>query len=137
MYKLITGFGVISNFNVLSDYKGIISTDFILSSLIISIIVCSVISVIEERMNTVSSTEELSTGRITLEYVGEAINKVYSGGNGHSTVISLQPKINNKSYKIKVNSTGIFMIIGGMIGRSYINPKKISYNNNFSKKTFG
>ncbi len=109
------------------DCNGIISVDFIFATLVILIIIGSIASIIDERMDAVSSTEEFSNGRMALEYVAESINMVYSGGNGQSTVISLPRVINNDNYEIRVNSSGVFILLGGVIGRSYINPKKITY----------
>lgn len=109
------------------DKRGIISVEFILSSLIILLVIAGMVSLISGRMDAVSSTSELGRARMTAENVAEAINKVYSGGNGHSVTLTLPP-ISNKTYYINVNSTGVFILMDGMIGKSYINPKRITYS---------
>ena len=97
-----------------------------MASLIILIIISSVISVINERMEAASSIDEFGNARMTSEKVAETINKVYSNGNGHSISLNLPPNINNQKYEIKVNSSGVYIFIGGMVGKSYINPKRIT-----------
>lgn len=117
------------------DSRGIITIDLIFASLIILIIISGILSVVSLRMDTVSSTDELGNGRMIAENVAEAINKVYNGGNGHSVTINLPASISNKNYDIKVNSSGIFLLIGGMVGKSSINPKKISYSDKLIENT--
>ena len=110
------------------DRRGIISVELIFASIIILIIIAGIISVISERMDAVASTDELGKARMTAESVAEAINKVYSGGNGQSITFYMPANISDESYYIKVNSSGVFIIIDGTIGKSYINPRKISYS---------
>ena len=76
-------------------------------------------------------TDELGNARMISEKVAESINKVYSNGNGHNIILDMPSNISNKKYEIKVNSSGVYIFIGGMVGKSYINPKKISKSNNF------
>jgi uncharacterized membrane protein YraQ (UPF0718 family) len=108
------------------DDRGILSADFIFATLLIVIVIGSLVTIIADRMNTASQTEELGKSRMTAESVAEAINKVYSGGTGHSATINLPSNIADKNYDIKVNSTGVYILIDGMIGKAYIVPKGIS-----------
>lgn len=108
------------------DRRGIITTDLIFASIIILVIVSSIISLASERIDAASSTDELGNARMTAESVAEAINKAYSGGNGHRVTLSLPANISDRSYVIRVNSSGVFVLIDGKTGKSFINPKKIS-----------
>ncbi|MGB9978012.1 hypothetical protein [Methanobacterium sp.] len=108
------------------DRRGIITIDLIFATLLIIIVAGSIITVISERMDTISQTEELSKARMTANNIAEAINKVYSGGTGHSINISLPDNITDKNYYINVNSSGVYVTIGGMIGKAHITPKKVS-----------
>jgi len=108
------------------DRRGIITAEFIITTIIIFVIVSSVISVVSERIDVASSTAMYGNARMTAEYVAGAINKVYSGGHGHAVTLSLPANISDKSYVIRVNSSGVFVLIDGKTGKSFINPKRIS-----------
>ncbi|WP_414468937.1 hypothetical protein [Methanobacterium sp. ACI-7] len=108
------------------DKRGIITVDLIFATLVILLVSGGLLTVVSERMDGVSNTEKLGNARMTAESVAESINKVYSGGNGHQITLNLPDKISNSTYEIKVNSSGVFVLIDGMIGKSYINPKKIT-----------
>jgi len=108
------------------DRRGIITADLIFASLIILIIASSIISLASERIDAASTTARLGNSRMIAENVAGAINKVYSGGNGHEVTLSLPANISGKDYEIRVNSSGVFVRTGGWFGKSYINPKRIS-----------
>ncbi len=108
------------------DNQGIMTVDLIFAILLIILVAGSIITVVSDRIDTASQTEELSKARMTADGVSEAINRVYSGGTGHSVAISLPANITDKMYYINVNSSGVYFNIGGMIGKSYITPKKVS-----------
>lgn len=116
------------------DSRGIITSDLIFASILILVVIGSIASIITERTDAVSKTEETGKARMVAENVAEVINKVYSGGNGHSANICLPANITDKNYEIKVNSSGVFVLIDGMIGKAYIAPKKFS-NNELFKET--
>lgn len=108
------------------ENRGVMTVDLIFATLLIIVIAGSIITVVSDRTNSVSQTEELSKARMTADNVAEAINKVYSGGTGHSANISLPENITNKEYCVNVNSSGVYVKIGGMIGQAHIIPKKVS-----------
>lgn len=117
------------------DSKGIITVELIFSSMVFIILIGCILSIVSERMDTVSSTDELGKARMTAENVAEAINKAYSGGNGHILTLNLPATINKKEYKLKVNSSGVFILIDGNIGKSQVNPNKFSYNDELIQST--
>ena len=108
------------------DSRGVMTVDLIFATLLIIILAGSIITVISDRMDTASQTEELGKARMMAESVAEAINQVYSSGTGHSQLISLPSNITNKNYYINVNSSGVYVTIDGMTGKAYIAPQKIS-----------
>ena len=108
------------------DNRGVMAVDLIFATLLIIIVAGSIITVVSDRIDTASQAEELSKARMTANNIAEAINKVYSSGTGHSVNISLPNNITDKEYYINVNSSGAYVTIGGMIGKAYITPKKIS-----------
>ena len=108
------------------DNQGVMAIELLFAMLLIIIVAGSIITIASERADTASQTEELSKARMTADNVAEAINKVYSSGTGHSINISLPDNITDKEYYIDVNSSGVYVKIDGMMGESYITPKKIS-----------
>ena len=108
------------------DNQGVMTVDLIFATLLIIIIAGSIVTVISDRMNDVSQAEELTKARMTADNLAEAVNKVYSGGTGHSVTVKLPENITDKKYYVKVNSSGVYVIIEGMIGKAYVVPKKIS-----------
>ena len=108
------------------DNRGVMAIDLLFAMLLIIIVAGSIITIVSERADTASQTEELSKARMTADNVAEAINKVYSSGTGHSINVSLPDNITDKEYYIDVNSSGVYVKIEGMIGKTYITPKKIS-----------
>jgi len=115
------------------DSRGIVTVDLIFATLLIIIVAGSIITIASGRMDTASQTEELGKARITSENIAEAVNKVYSGGTGHSATINLPDTINDKNYYITVNSSGVYVKVDGMIGKAYIAPKKISGSNSLQE----
>ena len=116
---------IIKYINITECY-GAVSVDFLLSMFVIIIVVQSVVALTEDRMDTVKDTEELGGARIIAENVAETIDVTYSGGEGHSTYITLPPNVNGKDYEITVNSSGVFVEVEGMIGKAWVIPKSIS-----------
>lgn len=108
------------------DNRGVMAIDLLFAMLLIIIVAGSIITIVSERADAVSQTEELSKARMTADNVAEAINKVYSSGTSHSINVSLPNNITDKEYYIDVNSSGVYVKIDGMMGESYIIPKKIS-----------
>ncbi|MEN4007266.1 MAG: hypothetical protein PQ964_07935 [Methanobacteriaceae archaeon] len=112
------------------DRRGIITTDLIFASFLILVIISSTISVVSERIDIASNFEMYGRARMITEYVAGAINKVYTGGNGHAVTLSLPANISGESYVIRVNSSGVYIsfAIGGVRrrhGKSFISHNKI------------
>ncbi|HML05228.1 MAG TPA: hypothetical protein VK426_05600 [Methanobacterium sp.] len=111
------------------------TVDLLFASVIILFIVIGILSVASERIDSVSSTDEFGNSRMVVESVAETINKVYDGGNGHETILSLPANVSNKNYNIKVNSTGVYILIDGNIGKSFINSRRISSSDKLTDST--
>ncbi len=108
------------------DSYGAVAVDLIFATLIILIVAVGIIAIASERTEAAEEAE-FGTARMLAERVAEAINKVYAGGSGHMTNITLPCSIGNKTnYNITVNSSGVYIRIDGKIGKAYIASKKIS-----------
>jgi len=117
------------------DSRGILAVDLLFASVIILVIIIGILQVISERVDSASNTDEYGNSRIIAESVAETINKVYSGGNGHTITLKLPATISDKNYDIKVNSAGIYILIDGNIGMSFINPRRIASNDKLTDCT--
>ncbi|MDI6643489.1 MAG: hypothetical protein QME14_00395 [Methanobacteriaceae archaeon] len=78
-----------------------------------------------DRIETVKTTEKLAHARNLAENIAKTINLVYSGGNGHSININLPKKVGDSNYRIRVNSSGVYITVDGMMGKANIIPKKL------------
>ncbi|KAF5068350.1 hypothetical protein [Methanobacterium aggregans] len=104
------------------------SVDLLLSTLLILLTITSMAALVEDRMGGVDDAKELGNARMMVENVAETVDSVYNGGNGHSTVISLPPSINGKTYSITLRSSAAFIDVGGLRGKACMVPKAISGN---------
>lgn len=111
------------------DSRGVMTVDLIFATFLIIVVAGSIITIASDRIDTVSETGKVGNARMTAENIAGAINKVYSGGNGHSMTISLPADITGKKYYINVNSSGVYVNVDGMIGKAHITPKRISGSN--------
>jgi uncharacterized protein (UPF0333 family) len=114
------------------ENKGTLSMEFLFKSIILLFICSGLVSVVSDRLDMVSNTEELSEGRILVETIASSINEVYAAGNGQSKDISLPPVVGNSSYIIWVNSSGVYIEFSGMMGKADLYPMIIinGYSNN-------
>ena len=115
------------------DRDGWVSIDFIIAFMIIILTIPSITAIISDRLDTVNSVREIAEARILEENIAGIIEMVYSGGVGCSYRIKMPPKIANKSYTLKINSTGVYVMFKNHIGTVFITPIKISdskYNSN-------
>jgi len=116
------------------DERGVLSAELILVTLLAILVVSSLIPLINNRMDAAAKTNELGNARMLAENVAELINKVYSGGNGHSITLCLPEDINGKNFSVIVNSTGTYVKIDGMVGKSFSVPYKISDSTKLENK---
>ncbi len=108
------------------DCRGVMSAEMIFVTLLVILVIISLIPLINNRMDAASRTDELGNARMLAENVAEAINKVYAGGNGHSIYLHMPANINGKDFTVVVNSTGSYVKIDGMAGKSFTVPYKVS-----------
>jgi hypothetical protein len=110
------------------DNDGWVSFDFMVASLIIILTIESIIPIVEERVDTANSVQEMAEGNILAENIAETVEMVYSGGKGCSIVYKMPPAISNKPYYITVNSSGVYIRFNGKMGIAFITPMWISKN---------
>lgn len=115
----------IINYINITECGGTLSVDFIFAILIILIIAQGVLCLISDRLDMVKDAEELGSARMIAESVAETIDATYSGGEGHSTILTLPPAVKDE-YRITVNSSTVYVNVGGMMGKTHVMPGSIS-----------
>lgn len=112
----------------ITNCGGSVSADLLLSTMVFLMVLTSLVAMVEDRVDSVKDAEELGTGRMMAEDVAETVDSVYSGGNGHSVVITLAPSINGAPYTITLESGAVFIDVGGLRGQAALFPGAISGN---------
>ena len=117
-----------NSISCITNYGGSVSADLLLSTMVFLMVLTSLASMVEDRMDSAKDAEELGTGRMMVEDVAETVDSVYSGGKGHSAVISLPPSIKGDPYTITLESGAVFMDVDGLRGQAAMFPGAISGN---------
>jgi len=114
------------------DKNGWVSVDFMIAFMIIILTIPSITSIINDRVDTANSIREIAEAKILEENVAGIIEMVYSGGQGCSYMLKMPSKIANKSYCLKINSTGVYVMFKNNIGMVFITPMKITKGKYYS-----
>ncbi|MGC9516092.1 MAG: hypothetical protein ACP5C3_00165 [Methanomicrobiales archaeon] len=86
------------------DLKGQVSVDLLFATLIAIIIIGSFVSLISSETET-TQTAELGRARMVGEKIAEAINTVYTNGNGYSINVSM-PSTTDLDMTAQVTTSG-------------------------------
>lgn len=108
------------------DCRGALSVDFLFSVMMVIMVMGSLSTIISERVDMAEQSDELLNARMLAEYIAGAIDQTYSGGNGHGIRVVTPSQIGGKHYLVTVNSSGVFIKIGGREGQAHLVPQKIS-----------
>lgn len=108
------------------DRKGSLSVDLLFATFILLIIIGYTSTLISDRYNMVNDSRELVEARSLAESIAGAIDQVYAGGEGHTIKIKTPARINNYSYNVVVDSSGVLVKVGNRRGLAYLVPKKFS-----------
>jgi|GEM_PF-2420967 hypothetical protein len=108
----------------ITECSGAMSVDFIFAIFVVLIILQGVLALTSDRLDMVKDTEELGSARMVAESVAETIDATYSGGEGHSTVITLPASVKSE-YKVTISSSGVYVKVDGMVGKACITPHSI------------
>jgi len=112
--------------SITKDHSGTLNIDFVISMFLLLVIMASVLSIAEGRLDMVQKADEAAQARSISETVASTIEEVYSGGEGHEIKIQMPPDIKGSYYHVKVNQSGVMVQVGGWSGYSYSFSKKIS-----------
>ena len=121
---------------IIKDQLASLNLDFLVSMLFLLIITSSIISIAEGRLTTVEKTEQSVDTRLISEKVAHAIEVVYSSGEGHEIKIKMPSRLKGSDYLVKVNQSGVLVMVGGRRGYSFSYMKKISSYNTHQTQVF-
>ena len=107
------------------DSRGALSGDFILSMMMMILISIGLISTVSDRIELAHETEKLSQARILTEKIASTIDNVQTH-KGKEIIYKMPESVGNSSnYKVSVNSTGVYIEIDKMKGKSETYPVRI------------
>lgn len=116
--------------------KGSLSLELLLTFMIFIIITSSVISLVGNEFDTLDETHTRRQAKEVTMHVSHMINNVYLMGDSYSQEYHLPRYVNNESYVLLINSSGVYVNSHYQITRDDIIVKNIYYNDKKSKNIF-
>jgi hypothetical protein len=113
--------------------KGNVSLELLLTFMIFIIIISSVISLVNNEFDTLDETHTRRQAKEQTMKVSHIINNVYLMGNGYNEKYHLPQHINNESYVLEINSSGVYVNSHYQLTKDDIIARDIYYNNKKSK----
>lgn len=107
------------------DSKGIFNIELLISLMLFLIISLMLINITTQEYSSIEETQNRKEARIITSDISEIINDVYIKGDNYSRQYKLPEKINQETYVLQINSSGVY------INSHY----QISYSNFFPKIT--
>ncbi len=122
--------------SIIIDLRASINLDFLISMLLLLMITSSILSVAEGRFLMAEKIQKQADARLISEKVAQKIEVVYSGGEGHEIRMEMPSSLKGSYYTVKVNQTGVTVMVDGKRGYSFSYHKKISRSNNFQSTVY-
>lgn len=116
------------------DSKGIFSIELFISLAVLLIIFSAIISISTEGFLSIEETQNRKEARIIVSDVSEIIMDVYVKGNGFSRKYELPDKINNETYILQINGSGVYVNSHYQITYSRILPHTIPKSKKYTLK---
>jgi hypothetical protein len=110
----------------LTSNCGWVSVDFMVASLIIILTIPGLVSIAGENLNTANSVHKIAKAKLLTDNVAQAIEMVYTGGSGCSIIYKMPSNIDNKPYYFKINKSGAYIRVDGLMGSTFISSMKLS-----------
>jgi hypothetical protein len=112
----------------LMNKNGYVSIDFMVASMIILLTIPSIIAIIEDRISTANSIQEMGEAKTLTENIARKFEMVYSGGDGCSIIFKTPASISNSPYHLTVDSKGVYIRFKGKVGTVFLTPMSISHS---------
>lgn len=109
--------------------KGTISLELILTFMILIVIFSMMIAFSLNEFSLIDQTQNRKEARLITIHVSQIIDNVYVNGEGYSQTYTLPEKINDESYILYLNESGIFLNSHNQITMDKYNRGVLSFNN--------
>ena len=116
--------------------KANVTLELLLTFMIFVIILSSVISFVTNEFDMLDETHTRRQAKETTMELSDTINTVYLMGDSYFQEYHLPSHINDESYVLVINSSGVYINSHYQITKDDIIPKDIYYNNKKSKNIF-
>ncbi|MDO5825574.1 MAG: hypothetical protein Q4Q22_04265 [Methanosphaera sp.] len=116
--------------------KGNVSLELLLTFMIFIMIVSSVVSIAYSQLDSIDETHTRRQAKEQTLHVSHIMNEVYFMGNSYSRKYQLPENINDESYVMEINSTGVYVNSHYQLTKDEYIPKNISHNGKKSKNIF-
>lgn len=119
---------------VIMDSKAIFNVDLFISLTALMIVFSMILSFSTVEYSSIEETQNRKQGRILVMDVSEMMNDVYINGNGFSKKIELPEKINNETYLLEINATGVYLNSHNQITYSTTLPGMFPHSKRYTLK---
>lgn len=89
--------------------KGLVSLEYVIILMVLFMIFSLIISLSLDELDIIEESQNRKEARLLCDDVSQTINMVYINGNGYSKQYTLPSKINQKTYIMKINTTGVYV----------------------------
>lgn len=115
------------------DNKGNLSLEILLTFMLFVIIISSVFSMVTKEFDTLEETHTRRQAKVLTMQVSNTINTVSLMGGDYSQQYHTPKQINNESYILEINSSGVYINSHYQMTKDDILAKDIFFNNKRSK----
>lgn len=84
----------------------------------------TVLSITNEELDSSKSDTKRKQARTISDDIASVVNQVYIQGSGYSKTYTLPSKINQETYIVQINKTGVYINSHYQITKSHYIPKK-------------
>lgn len=91
------------------DSKGIFNIELLISLIIMLIIFLMLINITTQEYSSIEETQNRKEARIITSDISEIINDVYIKGDNYSRKYKLPEKINQETYILQINNSGVYL----------------------------
>lgn len=113
------------------ETKGTINLEFLIVFFILLIICSMIFSISLQELSTINQTQNRKEARMVSNDISQIINQVYIHEDGYTTEYTLPSKINQESYIVQINKTGVYVNSHYQLTRNDFIPK-----NNIKSKNY-
>jgi len=89
--------------------KGTINLEYLITIMVLIMISLTIVALSQQEFESLDQTQNRKDARLVSLELTRTINNVYAQGNAFSQKYTLPDKINNETYIVKINTTGVYI----------------------------